>query len=98
MAGVNQDLAELLSGQACPLAINPQSEEAVAILGLCELQSGLLESVRSDLELHFICRSCWVCIIAQQGKVMATPPLLSCEGDSGCPGVAMVPQCQSLVV
>lgn len=50
--GRNQDLAELLLGQTCPLAFGyrhalcpPQWEEALALLRWCELQPGLLEDV-----------------------------------------------------
>lgn len=46
-----QDLAELLSGQTCPLATNPQWEEAVALPISCELQPGQLENAGSGLEV-----------------------------------------------
>lgn len=49
--GRNQNLAELLSGQTCPLATRPQWEEAVALPSPCELQPGLLENVGSGLEV-----------------------------------------------
>lgn len=50
LVGRNQDLAELLLGQTCPLAKNSQWEEAVALFRWCELQPGLLEDVEWGLE------------------------------------------------
>lgn len=48
--GKNQDLVEFLLGQTCPLATNPQWEEAVALPRPHQLQPGLLETVELRLE------------------------------------------------
>lgn len=95
LVGRNQDLEELLLGQICPLATNPQWERAVAHFRWCELQPGLLKDVEWGLEVALALwklldlHVCTATVGKGKGHWLMRPLT---------PGVGIAPQWQNLAV